>query len=186
MSSPLRSAIVLMTWVNCHASRGLIQSTGDALNAGFCRARFSFFSTFSSFSLLLLNAVERAVKKCESLIGRIGSFTRLLAIRWSPQFRSSNRPCGARPDVTDADQVSLSRNGLPSFWIIWKATIDNFICERNWSIALCFLSLLRSQDFYIVPRNRQTLKFYYRNETISCKKCFTIFYFYINYQNWQH
>lgn len=119
MSSPLRSVIVLMTWVNCHASRGLIQSTGDALNAGFCReCSFSFSSTFSSFSFLLLDAVERAVKKCESLIGRIGSFTRLLAIRWSPQFRSSNRPCGARPNVTDADQVSLSRNGLLSFWIM--------------------------------------------------------------------
>lgn len=118
MSSPLRSVIVLMTWVNCHASRGLIQSTDDALNAGFCRARLSFASTFFSFSLLLLDAVERAVKKCESLIGRIGSSTWLLAIRWSPQFRSSNRPCGARPDVTDADQVSLSRNGLPSFWVM--------------------------------------------------------------------
>lgn len=117
MSSPLRSAIVLMTWVNCHASRGLIQSTGDALNAGFCRARLSFSLTFCSFLLLLLDAVERAVKKCESLIGRIGSFTWMLAIRWSPQFRSSNRSCRARPNVTDADQASLSRNGLSSFWI---------------------------------------------------------------------
>lgn len=99
-----RSAIVLMTWVNCHASRGLIQSTGDALNAGFRRDSLLFPSNF--FSLSLLNAVERAVKKCESLIGGIGSFTRLLAIRWSPQFRSSIRPCETWTDVTDANQVS--------------------------------------------------------------------------------
>jgi len=131
-----RSAIVLMTWVNCHASRGLIQSTGDALNAGFRRDSLLFPSNF--FSLSLLNAVERAVKKCESLIGGIGSFTRLLAIRWSPQFRSSIRPW----DVNRRNwrQPSLSAiMGFPAPGLYGK---ELWTTWYDWSIASSSLKRL--------------------------------------------
>lgn len=143
LSSPSRSAIVLMTWVNCHASHGLIQSTGDALNAGFYRARFSFSSTFSSFSLLLLNAVERAVKKCESLIGRIGSFTRLLAIRWSPQFRSPNRPCGLGRSSTSA-KCLLAVTDFSASELCREQLQIILYCEKNWSVTLVLPGLLKA------------------------------------------